>query len=90
MTLYCISYDLIDGKTEDYKELYKKIKAYGTYSHTLESTWFVETNESVSQVRDNLKSTLDKDDKLIVIEVVKHWASYNLRKSTADWLKARF
>ena len=85
MATYCISYDL--RKERAYEELYDKLKAYGTHSHTLESTWFVVTTKNAGKIRDELRKVIDKDDGLIVIEVVKNWASHGLRPSTNQWLK---
>lgn len=88
VVVYCISYDLINKK--EYQKLYDKIKqSYGTYSHSLESTWFIETDDDAAMIRDKLKTVLDADDKIIVIEVIRHWASFNLRPGTGDWLKNR-
>ena len=87
MKVYCVSYDLTKPD-RNYEELYEKLKAYGTYSHALESTWFIEAEDGAAEVRDNLKEVLDTDDKLLVIEVIaNHWASYNLRTKTNEWLK---
>lgn len=85
MTVYCVSYDL--KKERDYSELFKKLEAYGNSIHPLESTWFIATEASASQIRDELKEAVDEDDKVIVIEVIKHWASYNLGKQNTEWLR---
>ena len=88
MALYLITYDLNEEK--DYDSLFKKLKEYGTYSHSLSSVWFIETEEDATQIRDKLVTELDEDDELLVIEVRRHWASRNLRKGATDWLKNRF
>lgn len=53
-----ITYDLC-SPGRNYDDLYKKIKAYGTWAHICESSWFISTSDSCVQVRDNLKSVLD-------------------------------
>lgn len=85
MKKYCISYDL--RKDRNYEELYKTIRAYRTYAHALESTWFVITNESAKEIRDKLMKIIDKDDGLIVIELGEDWGSYGLGQNINDWLK---
>jgi len=85
MTVYCVSYDLIAGK--DYTKIIDKIKSYGAYAHAEESLWFIKDSKAASELREELKSFLDGDDKLIVIKVTLPWASFNLSKEVNDWLK---
>ena len=87
MTVYCISYDLI--KDKDYEKIIEKIKTYGTWAHAEESLWFVESEKEAPEMRDELKSCMDENDKLIVIRVTLPWASSNLLKNVTDWLKER-
>ena len=87
MTIYCISYDLIAKK--DYKTLIEKIQSYGAWAHAEESLWFIESEKTAAEIRDELKSLMDNDDKIIVIRVTLPWASLNLSKAVADWLKGK-
>jgi len=85
MSIYCVSYDLI--KEKDYSELIEKLKSYGAYAHAQGSLWFIKSPKNASELRDELKSFIDEDDKLIVIRVTLPWASSNLSKEVSDWLK---
>lgn len=85
MHSYIISYDLIADK--DYSSLYKAIKNYGTYAHVLESVWIVNSSTSSVDIRDNLKSFLDADDKIFVAKLTGQSAWINLNKEVADWIK---
>jgi len=85
MAIYCIGYDLI--KEKNYEKLFEKIKSYGTYAHGLDSMWFIKSSKSASEIRDELKPFVDEDDMIIVIKVILPWASSNLSKEVADWLK---
>lgn len=89
MKTYLISYDLWwPENSSDYKTLIDKIKSYSNYSKPLESFWFIKTDDSLSTVRDNLKNYVDKNDKILVMNVSwTWWASYLLWKSTTDWMK---
>jgi hypothetical protein len=49
--------------------LYKAIKAYGAWARITESTWFVKTESSCVEVRDNLLSYLNRNDRLFVGEL---------------------
>lgn len=85
MKVYQIDYDL--RKQRDYESLHERIKKYGTYSHALESTWFVVTNETAAQVRDKLQAVIDNDDWLIVTKLQGEAAWVGLRDATKRWLK---
>lgn len=60
-----IEYDL-RAPGRDYNSLYSAIKTYGTYANITESTWFIKTNDSCIQVRDNLLAYMDPNDRLFV------------------------
>jgi len=85
MNTYVVSYDLINQK--NYEGLIEEIKSsYGTWAKPLESFWLVKTSSSASQIRDELKKVLDKDDKLIVIEVGSFCATYNVSNEVTAWI----
>lgn len=85
MSIYCVGYDLMEKK--DYLKLIEKLKSYDAYAHIQGSLWFVKSSKNASELRDELKSFIDEDDKLIVIRVTLPWASSNLSKGVSDWLK---
>jgi hypothetical protein len=85
MSTYIISYDLSNNR--DYESLYEAIKAYGTWAHITESTWaVVSSNSSAVDIRDDLKRTIDSDDKLFVIKsgIEAAWVNVICRN---EWLK---
>lgn len=89
MKLYQINYDL--RKKRDYSSLIKKIKEYGTYAKPLESCWLIATNQSASQIRNNLASVMDEDDGLLVTRLQNEAAWRNLKDDSngliAKWLQ---
>lgn len=87
MKVYQINYDL--RKQRNYDDLYKRIKAYGTWCHALESTWLIATNQSAVQVRDYLQGAMDKDDGLLVTRLNGEAAWYGLSAEINQWLKAQ-
>ena len=86
MAVYCISYDL---KSDNYENLIEAIKAYGTYWHQTESTWFIESSQAAKEIFNNLSNHLKTDDKLIVIEVKQHWWATGHKQDEYDWMKQR-
>lgn len=85
MSSFLISYDLISDK--DYSKLYEAIRNYGSFAHVLESVWIIKSSASSSEIRDNLKSYLDSDDKLFVARLTGESAWRNLSKEVSDWIK---
>lgn len=63
--VYLITYDL-NKPGQQYESLYVAIKQVGNWNHPLESVWFVEANNTISQVRDHLKPHIDANDKLFI------------------------
>jgi len=72
-----IEYDLC-APGRDYTSLYSAIKGYGTYAHITESTWFIKTDDSCPQVRDNLVAYIDTNDRLFVATLVGEAAWRNV------------
>lgn len=85
MSSFVVSYDLISNR--DYSKLYEAIKNYGYYAHVLESVWIIKSSSSSINIRDNLKSYMDSDDKLFVAKLTGESAWKNLSKDVSDWLK---
>lgn len=72
--LYFIDYDLRNDR--DYQTLYDELKRLKAIQ-ILESCWCMRiTDSSTVQIRDHFKKFIDKDDGVMVSEVV-NWASYN-------------
>ena len=79
MALYFLSYDLRNEK--DYQTLYDELEKYKAV-RMLKSDWcfkYPEKDASV-KLRDHFKSFIDKDDGIIVSEVIG-WASFNAENS---------
>lgn len=72
-----ITYDLC-SPGRNYDDLYKAIKAYGTWAHLTESTWFVKTDASCTQIRDTLLSCIDSNDRLFIGELTGTAAWHNV------------
>ncbi|AXG89535.1 hypothetical protein ACPTG9_05870 [Enterococcus faecalis] len=87
MSVYAITYDL-KKPNQDYDALNGKIKSLGAYSKRFDSFWLVDSSLSASEIRDNLKTEIDSNDSLFVIQTKEHWASLNLAKGATEWLKS--
>ena len=85
MKAYQINYDL--RKQRNYEALYDRLKAYGEWCHPLESCWVIATQQSATQIRDNLAKAMDADDGLLVTRLQGEAAWRNLGDDVSNWLK---
>lgn len=86
MKAYTINYDL-KAPNRNYEELYEEIKRSPTFKwwHYLESTWIIMTNETPNQIWNRLAKHVDKNDYLLIIEVIDNVQGW-LPKDAWDWI----
>jgi len=87
MACYLVSYDLRKPQ-RNYEALYAAIKAYGTWAHINDSLWAIVTTQSAVQVRNNLLSYVDGDDRLFVLRSGTE-AAWRNAICKNEWLKER-
>ena len=63
-----ITYDLC-SPGRNYEALYKKLRSYDVWAHICESTWFISTSQTCAEIRDELKTYTDSNDRLFVAEL---------------------
>lgn len=85
MALFIIDYDL-SNPGQNYDDLIAAIKNY-SWAKICKSSWAISTTDSETTIRDNLKSYLDKNDRLFVGKLTGSWAAYGLPTEVTDWLK---
>ena len=86
MSLFLVTYDL-KSPGRDYASLHEAIKQSTTWWHYLESTWIVVTSESVREFTDRVKSKIDPNDRLLVVDISGREARGWLPRKAWDWLK---
>jgi hypothetical protein len=84
MKVLLISYDLKRPPLE-YTKLYDIIKESKKWWHYLDSTWLVWTNETPSSLFGKMEKLVDKNDRLLIIEVKKNYYGW-LQKEAWDWM----
>lgn len=82
---YIILYDLC-APNRNYDELYKAIKAFGTWGKITESAWAIVTTWDSAKIRDYLMQYIDKDDRLFVMLSGQDAAWYRAI-AESEWLK---
>ena len=86
--IYLITYDLnTEGK--DYNALYDKIKSLGEWFHPLESVWFLKPSliPDVNNITEQLRTTMDNNDHIFVVEITKQSRQGWLPKTAWEWLR---
>lgn len=91
MATFLVSYDLGQPETSaSYRDLIGAIKELGPWAKPLYSVWFVQTGLRASIIRDRLRRHLDRNDKLMVIELKStDWATTRLPSAVTDWMQQR-
>ena len=84
MKAYSITYDL-SAPNRDYSGLYEEIKELGSWWHYLESTWIVVTDKTAKEIWKDLASSIDKDDRLLIIELRNNMHGWMPTKAW-DWI----
>lgn len=91
--LYMISYDLINEDDEregqSYQDLYNTIDDLGDCCRCTESTWIVETDLSLSDVTEEIRQSIDENDKVVIADITYGDIAGRLPKTTKEWIRAR-
>ena len=86
MKVYLVSYDL-DKPGQDYKDLINALKELGAIK-PLFSEWILSHPWSAVQIRDYLRTFIDTNDRLLVMEVAGEVAWVNLMVTNEVFQKA--
>lgn len=73
MASFLVTYDLkktkLNDRHNDYNDLYKKLESYFNYAKVSESSWIIQGDYTSSELRDDIKSILNKEDTLLVAKL---------------------
>jgi len=84
MAVLLITYDL-NKMGKDYGGLLEEIKKYD-WAMLSKSSYIIDTKETPSRVYEKIKSHLDSDDSLCIIEVKNNRKVFAI-KTTLNWLE---
>ena len=85
MANFVIAYDLI--KHKDYPKLWEEMTRLNAHK-AIRDFYFVSLNNTASEIRDHLKSFVDDDDKVMVVEFQKKPSFTKANAGTNDWINA--
>lgn len=85
---YLITYD--NSFPRDYTALYQ-LMADNDAVRLAQSVWLLATPASAITVRDAVQATLQRDDKVAVVQLQHEgaWATRNIAEAANDWLSGR-
>ncbi len=88
MTCYIVTFDVANLQDKD--RLKGRLKTYGTYCPINKNCWAIVTDQTATQIRDNLMGEIKTTDKIFVIKsgVEAAWRNVYSQKNT-DWLKEK-
>lgn len=88
MQTMLVGYDL-KKPGKDYSKLIDQLKSYKTWWHCLDSTWMIRTSLTHVALRDELRTFIDPNDKLLVIDVTGDAAAWTttFSEECAKWIK---
>lgn len=84
--LYIVTYDL-SNPGRNYESLLKRIKAYQWWARLGGSSYLIMTNQTTTQIRDNLVLELDTNDKIYVGLMGNSGAWHGLGNEVSNWIK---
>jgi hypothetical protein len=90
--VYIVAYDLKspNDRESDYQRVIGAIKQLDNHwCHIEKSVWLITSEDSASEIRDELKKSLYPADVLFVAKMSGGWASVNLGTKRADWIKSK-
>lgn len=89
MRTYLISYDLgVPETSSEYKRVIEYIQSLGTWATPLKSQWFVKSNKSTAQIRDDIMSLTDTNDLIMVLDVTDDdWGTARIDEVVTHWMR---
>lgn len=88
MAKYLVTYDLVgtSESSDDYTRLIKRIKEFPNWGKVQKSVWLIKSGKTAVEVRDDLWSYMDSNDRLMVIKVTGT-AAWKNEICKRQWLK---
>lgn len=86
--IYLITYDL-KSPGKDYNALYDTIKSSTSWWHYLDSTWIIQTNQSIDYWSDKIRNVIDQNDLFIIINITKQPRQGWLKKEAWEWIREK-
>ncbi|MBO9710553.1 MAG: hypothetical protein J7521_20320 [Caulobacter sp.] len=88
MSHFMMTYDL-RAPGRNYDDLYKLLRENWKAKKVAESVWLAEINGTAGAIRDSMRSVVDSNDRIVVIELKSpgQWGTLHGIPEGVDWLK---
>lgn len=87
MKSYLIAYQLSFPETS-YTNLIAYLKTAPQWARPCAFTWLIKTTSDVAEIRDGVRTRINPNDRVLVIEVASNnWGTFNVPKEVTDWMK---
>ncbi len=77
MAVYLVSYDT--QKENNYPGLEGRLERFSRWARPLSSQWLVESDDTAYDIAGELKTYIDRDDRLLVSQITAEVSWYNLQ-----------
>lgn len=85
MNRLLISYDLVTPG-RDYNNVFQYLKSFPKWVKPLRSLWVIKTSKSCEKVRDELVNLVDRNDRILVVDITGCGAAwYNIAET--NWIR---
>lgn len=74
------------ASTETHHSIHELVTTLGSWWAHVASTWLVDTDATVMQVRDAIDEVVEGGSPVLVIGVTPHWATIGIDEDGQDWL----
>ncbi|HCU24468.1 MAG TPA: hypothetical protein DF383_05570 [Deltaproteobacteria bacterium] len=89
MAVYLVSYDL-KKPGQNYFPLYEVLKSGASWWHYLDSTWMIDSHESIEVWEQRIKSQLDQNDSFLIVKLLAGQSYVGwLPREAWEWVKQR-
>jgi hypothetical protein len=85
MNILLVTYDL-KKPGADYTGLYEVLKTAPNWYHFLDSCWLLSTNETPSQWFEKVRSKIDQNDNIFIVDISRQPRQGWLNKDVWDWI----
>ncbi len=87
MKTYLVTYTL-SSFNDNYARISERLKGYSKWARLSPHTWLIQTEDSVSEVRSELKLAINENGTILVIDVsASAWATFAVSKNVTNWMK---
>lgn len=87
MSILLVTYDL-KKPGADYNGLYEVLKTAPSWYHIMESCWLLYTTETPSQWFEKVRSKIDQNDNIFIVDISNKSRQGWMNKAAWDWLNS--